>query len=125
MIVQYQTVWTAKWALYSPEQVAVKEFESGKRLSYRALNAVANRLAHYLCGTLSLVKGNRIAVLADNCIEYIALFAAAQKTGIILVPLNYRLTSPEIDYMLENSAPELLVYEEKYASLLEPCAQLS
>ena len=124
MTLQHQTDWTAKWALYSPEQVAVKEFESGKTLTYRALNSVANRLAHYLCRDLSLAKGDRVAVLADNCIEYIVLFAAAQKTGIILVPLNYRLTSPEIDYLLDNAAPALLVYEEKYVSLLEPCTQL-
>ncbi|MEY4107287.1 MAG: hypothetical protein RL181_1629, partial [Bacteroidota bacterium] len=57
MTLQHQTDWTAKWALYSPEQVAVKEFESGKTLTYRALNSVANRLAHYLCRDLSLAKG--------------------------------------------------------------------
>jgi fatty-acyl-CoA synthase len=121
---QYQSDWVAKWAVYSPDQIAVKEFESGNSLTYQQLNRAANRLSYELTRSFGLQKGDRIAVLADNCLEYILLFAVAQKTGIILVPLNYRLTSPEIDYLLENAAPRLVVHEEKYAALLNPCKHL-
>lgn len=118
MILQHQTDWIAKWALYSPEQVAVKEFESGKSLTYYDLHRLANRLSHALTHTYGLESGDRIAVLADNCLEYILLFASAQKTGIVIVPLNYRLSPPEIHYMLENASPRLLICEEKYTDLV-------
>lgn len=111
----YQQDWFAKWALYSPEKVAVKEFETQRTLTFGALNAFANRLARHLAEDHKLEKGDRIAVIAENCIEYIILFAAAQKGGFILVPLNYRLTSSEIDYLLKNATPKLILWEEKFA----------
>ncbi|AEE49822.1 class I adenylate-forming enzyme family protein [Haliscomenobacter hydrossis] len=111
--------WFSKWALYSPEEIAVKEWETGRTLSYGALDKMANRLAWHLTQDLGLQTGERVAVLADNCLEYIALFAAAQKTGLVLVPLNYRLSSTEIDYLLRDSGPQLLIVEEKYQALVE------
>ena len=111
--------WFSKWALYSPDEIAVKEWETGRTLSYGVLNKMANRLAWYLTQDLGLHLGDRVAVLADSCLEYIVLFAAAQKTGLVLVPLNYRLSAPEIDYLLQDSAPRLVLAETKYQSLLD------
>jgi len=113
-----QQDWAAKWALYAPDSTALKEFETGRTYTYSELNRLGNRLAHHLTGVLGLRSGDRIAVLAENCLEYVALFAAAQKTGLILVPLNYRLAASEIDYLIDNSAPSLLITEEKFQHLL-------
>lgn len=111
--------WFSKWALYSPEEIAVKEWETGRTLSFGVLDKMANRLAWYFTQDLGLKTGDRIAVLADNCLEYIVLFAVAQKTGLVLVPLNYRLSPTEIDYLLQDSSPILLIAEHKYSSLLD------
>jgi|GEM_PF-2825585 len=113
-----QQDWAAKWALYSPAKVAFKELETGRTLTYRELNDRGNRLAHHLWDTLGLEKGDRIAILAENCLEYLLLFVAAQKTGVVLVPLNYRLTSAEIDYLLTNAEPALVIGEDKFAAVL-------
>ncbi len=113
-----QQDWAAKWAVYSPEKTAFREAETGRSLTYARLNSLGNRLAHHLV-RLNLKKGDRIAVLAENCLEYLVLFAAAQKTGVILVPLNYRLTAAEIDYLLENSEPAMALAEEKFRATLE------
>ena len=112
-----QQDWAAKWAVYSPEKTAFREAETGRSLTYTRLNSLGNRLAHHLVH-LNLKKGDRIAVLAENCLEYLVLFAAAQKTGVILVPLNYRLTAAEIDYLLQNSEPALALAEEKFRTTL-------
>ncbi len=106
--------WSARWALYSPDQIAVKEYETGRTLSYRQLNRLGNRVAHHLHRHLGVSPGDRVAVLAENGIEYVVLFAAAQKLGFILVPLNYRLTAPEIDYLLSDAAPQLVLWEDKF-----------
>lgn len=114
-----QTDWAAKWALYSPDKIAFKDFDSGRALSYYELNGLANRLAGQLADAYDIGKGDRIAILAENCLEYLVLFAAAQKTGCILVPLNYRLASAEIDFLLDNAAPKLVLGEAKFSPDLE------
>lgn len=118
----YQQDWSAKWALYSPDKVALKEFESGRTLNYGQLNRLGNRLAHFLRREFGVQKGDRVAVLAENCLEYVVLFAAAQKSGFVLVPLNYRLAAPELDYMLRDAGPRLVLAETKYQALLESTA---
>lgn len=114
-----QQDWAARWALYSPDRTALKEYETQRTLTYGELNRLGNRLAHHLTRELALQSGDRIAVLAENCLEYVVLFVAAQKTGCILVPLNYRLAASEVDYLLQNSEPKLLIGEQKFQHLLD------
>jgi fatty-acyl-CoA synthase len=111
--------WASKWAVYSPDKIALKECETQRTLTYGELNRLGNRLAHRLHADFGIEKGDRIAVLAENCLEYLILFTAAQKLGFILTPLNYRLAGTEIEYLLQNSQPKLVIGEEKYQNLLE------
>ncbi|HOY04832.1 MAG TPA: long-chain fatty acid--CoA ligase [Saprospiraceae bacterium] len=111
--------WASKWALYSPDKIAFKEFESGQTLTFGELNRLANRLAHKMTADYRIKRGDRIAVLAENCLEYIVLFSMAQKTGCILVPLNYRLSASEIDFLLLDAKPKLVIGEPKFQHLLE------
>lgn len=118
MMEVWQQDWSAKWAVYSPEKVAVKEHERDRSLTYGQLNRLANRLVFYLRSVYNLKKGDRVAVLAEFSIEYIIAFSAAQKAGIILVPLNYRLATAEIEYLIQDSAPALLIAEDKFTGIL-------
>ncbi|MDX1667155.1 MAG: long-chain fatty acid--CoA ligase [Saprospiraceae bacterium] len=113
-----QQDWSSKWALYRPDHIACKEWETGRRISWRQLDRTGNRLAHYISTEFEIGKGDRIAVMAENCLEYLQLFAAAQKTGCILVPLNYRLAGPELDYLLGDAEPKLVIGEEKFVDAL-------
>lgn len=113
------TDWCAKWALYSPDKIAFKEYETSRTLTYGQLNRAADALSWHLTQDLGLKKGDRVAVLAEFCLEYVVLFSAAQKTGCILVPLNYRLAAPEINFMLSNAQPLLVLSEEKFTTTLE------
>jgi fatty-acyl-CoA synthase len=119
-----QADWTAKWAEYQPEKIAFKEAETGKTLTYQQLNTKAIGLGLLLLKK-GLKKGDRIAVLAENCLTYNILFAAAQKTGLILVPLNYRLASPEIDFLLKSAGPKMVVLEQKFENLIQGAASFS
>lgn len=110
----YTKDWVARWALYSPSQIALKELDTGRTLTYAELNQAANHLAAELTQAHGLRKGDRVMVLAEHCLEYVALFVAAQKTGLILVPINYRLATGEIDYLVRNCEPALLIYEEQF-----------
>ena len=55
----WQQDWMAKWAVYSPHKIAIKEYETGNTLSYLQLNSLGNRLAFYLTEKLNLVKSDR------------------------------------------------------------------
>ena len=106
--------WISKWAIYYPDKIAIKEYETGRTLSYKQLNNVANYLSNYFLNELKLKTGDRIVILAENSLEHIVLFSVAQKTGLILVPLNYRLAPRELDYQLNDSEPQLIITEKKY-----------
>jgi fatty-acyl-CoA synthase len=116
---QLQQDWASKWAVYSPDREAFKEYETGRVWTYGQLNRMANQIAHHFTSDRRLQKGDRIAVLAENCLEYIALFSVAQKTGLVIVPLNYRLAPAEIDYLLTAAEPRLVIWEKKFEPVLE------
>ncbi|QDA58775.1 acyl-CoA synthetase [Hymenobacter jejuensis] len=118
----YTKDWIAKWAVYSPAKVALKELDTGRTLTYAELNHEANHLAAELTQRQGIRKGDRVMVIAEYSLEYVALFVAAQKTGFILVPVNYRLAVTEIDYLVGNCQPRLLLYEEQFQ---EKALQLS
>ena len=60
-----------------------------ERVTYRRLNAMANRLAHAL-RALGVGRGDRVATLAENRVEYPAIYFALAKLGAIHVPVNFR-----------------------------------
>ena len=122
-MIQLQPDWASKWAVYSPDKEAFREYETGRVWTYGQINRMANQLAHHFTEDRRLKKGDRIAILAENCLEYILLFSVAQKTGLVLVPLNYRLAPAEIDYLLQAAEPELMIWEEKFSELLEAAPQ--
>ena len=111
--------WVSKWAEYIPGKIALKEFETGKTLTYKQLNDVANQLVIWLRNEHNISFGDRIAVLAENCLIYTALFVASQKAGFIMVPLNYRLSPRELEYMLTISEPAILFFEKKFSNCLQ------
>lgn len=114
-----QQDWTARWALYSPEKVAAKEAETGHTLTYGQLGRLSDALCTHLQQQYGVQTGDRIALLAENNLEYIALFAAMQRMGFVLVPLNYRLASAELDYLLKDSGPKLVICEDKFEATLK------
>ncbi|MEM8582877.1 MAG: long-chain fatty acid--CoA ligase [Bacteroidota bacterium] len=117
--------WVGKWAIYRPGKLAVKEFESGRSWTYAELNTKANTLLAYGQNHWGLNPGDRIAVMAQNCLEYFQLFSMAQKGGLTLVPLNYRLATAELEYLLEDAQPSLLISERAYFAKMEGVAKAS
>ncbi|WP_224484806.1 class I adenylate-forming enzyme family protein [Robertkochia aurantiaca] len=107
--------WFSKWSEYNPERTAVKIGETGSSYSYASLNRAAANLVVYLEKTYQLNRGDRIAIISDNSIYQILLFIAAQKSGFVLVPLNYRLASEELDYMMQDAGVSLIYYREDCA----------
>ncbi|MCZ2101616.1 MAG: AMP-binding protein [Chitinophagales bacterium] len=114
----WQQDWIAKWAIYSPNKIALQEHETGKTITYAELHRKANGIANYLKDHYSIQKGDRIVVLAEFSIDFVALFSAAQKAGFIIVPVNYRLAAAEVTQIVSDADPILTLYDASYVHLL-------
>jgi len=93
-----------------------------KKFTYYQLNSLSNRLANKFL-ELGIQKGDRIAALLYNCAEYWEVYFACAKIGAILVPLNFRLAPPELEFALKDSDPRILVFGEPFRKMvreLEP-----
>ncbi len=106
--------WIAKWAEYTPNKFFLREYESGREWTFAEFNEASNRLANYLIDEIKLKKKDRIAVYSSNNAEYVLLFTACIKTGIILVPLNYRLAIRELEVVINDADPKVIFYEDNF-----------
>jgi fatty-acyl-CoA synthase len=108
--------WLVKRAFLTPAKEAVVDGE--KRLSYLELNRRVNRLSHALLG-MDLKIGDRVAILSYNRVAFLEVIMAAAKLGLILVPLNWRLTAPELAFILNDSGAQTLLFDAGLVELVE------
>ena len=87
-------------------------------LSYRSLNAIANRYAHAFREKLGLASSDRLAILLANDVHYIFACLGAFKAGAVVVPLNSFLTAPELKFILADSAATVLVTSDQFAPVV-------
>ena len=93
-------------AIHFPDWEAIVFEET--RLTYRQLNARVNRLAHALIG-LGCKKGDHLAVLAENCGQYVEIYFAAAKIGVCVCPQNHRLADDELTYVINHGESTLFL----------------
>ena len=111
--------WLTKRERYTPQKEAVVDTVNRVRYTYSQLNERANRLASYLQRTHDLQAGDRLAVVSKNSIEYLILFFACAKLGIIMVPLNYRMPKAGLKELVADCNPHLLVCSDEYKPTAE------
>lgn len=118
-------------ALYSPDQLAI--VDAGKTphrmFTYAEMDARANRLANWLRDGAGVGKGDRVAVLAHNGVEYLDIFFACGKLGAIMVGLNWRLHWRETQALLQKTTPKVLIFSDEFtqdtASILADTPSIS
>ncbi|MGH2651143.1 MAG: AMP-binding protein, partial [Actinomycetota bacterium] len=104
--------WVARRAHLTGGRTAI--LYDGREIRYRELDARSNRAAAVLSG-LGVGKGDRVAVLARNSPEYAEVFIACAKLGAIVVPLNWRLAPPELEFQVGDSGSGTIVYDAEFA----------
>jgi fatty-acyl-CoA synthase len=111
--------WPSRRARISPDRTALIGPE--RTLTYTELADRTARLAGVL-RRLGVGRGDRVAYLGVNAVEVFETFFATWLLGAIAVPLNYRLSGPEIRYMLEDSGATVLVHSADAADLVAASA---
>ncbi|MBU4567061.1 MAG: long-chain fatty acid--CoA ligase [Desulfarculus sp.] len=86
-------------------------------LTYGELNRRVNRLANAFMGR-GLVKGDRVAVLTNNCIEFFEIYLALCKSGGVLVPINNLLRLGELNQIMAYMKPRFIVYHKDFQELV-------
>ncbi len=115
--------WIAHHRAHRPSKEAVRELSPPRSLSYADLDRRADTLAAYL-NTLGLGRGDRVALLAHNGVETFDLQFACGRGGAIAVLLNWRLTVPELEYILKDSAPRLLIHDVEFTDTAQVLQRL-
>lgn len=92
-----------------PDKVALVDGE--RRVTFKELNKNANRFTNFLLKT-GLKKGDRVAVLGLNSIDFVTAYYGIFKAGLIWLPINVGLTFDDINYILEDSEAKLLFVDE-------------
>ena len=91
----------------------------GRRWTFAQWNRDANKAAHAFRAK-GVKKGDRVAILTWNLPEQVTAFYGLMKIGAVPVPINYRLASNEIKYIIDDSGARLLVFEETLREKVAP-----
>jgi fatty-acyl-CoA synthase len=100
-----------------PDKLAYYCATTGRRFTFRDTNERCNRLANALAG-LGLAKGDVLAFLCSNRAEMPEIYFALAKSGIVGIPLNYRLAPAEMVELMQSMSATALIYESRF----EDCA---
>lgn len=100
------------YAERTPEKVGT--LDKTRKLTFKQWNERANKLANALIG-LGIKKGDRVCVLAYNCIEWMEIYAAAAKGGFVVVPIMFRLAPPEMKHVINHSGAKAFIYSYEFS----------
>ena len=99
-----------------PQKMGARD--SRRSLTYAQWNDRASRLADGLLSA-GLQAGDRVGLLAYNCLEWMEIYVALTRAGLVAVPVNFRLTGPEIAYILNNAEVSAVIAGAEFCDTLD------
>lgn len=90
--------------------------------TYEELNIRANKIGNAFLER-GFQKGDKVAVMLKNHAAYVEIMAGLSKIGVIIVPINYRLVGPEVEYILRNSESRDSLFQKNMKGLPKSCFQ--
>ena len=103
-------------ARLNPGKTGARDLE--RAMTFAQWNQRSCQLANAFTG-LGLAKGDRLAVLAWNCVEWTEIYAAAAKAGVIVVPINFRLVALEVAYVISDSGAVAIIAQDGLHGVIE------
>ncbi|MEY8521635.1 class I adenylate-forming enzyme family protein [Lachnospiraceae bacterium 38-10] len=92
-----------------------------REITWNVFNEKANRFANLLLSR-GITKGDKVAILLMNCLEWLPIYFGILKTGALAVPLNFRYSSSEIEYCLDLSETDILIFGPEFIGRIEEIA---
>ncbi len=101
---------------FHPDKVAL--IYQKQRVTYKEINNQANRLAHNLI-EWGITKGDRVVLLLDNSLEYVASYYGALKAGAVVVPLSTDIKEGGVDFIVTETNPKVIITSSKFENILK------
>ncbi len=102
----------------NPDKEALYDVEAQQHFTFAELNQRSNQVVNGL-QELGLAKGDRVAVLAYNGHEFMESFFGPAKAGLVLMPLNWRLTADELSYILKDGGAKAIIYHADFLPAID------
>src|SRR6185503_14996497 len=99
-----------------PDRIGARDLE--RAMTFRTWHERSCRLANALMG-LGLSKGDRVCVLAYNCLEWAEIYAATALAGLVAVPINFRLVGSEMRFIVDNAEARALIVQDALRDVVE------
>jgi fatty-acyl-CoA synthase len=96
----------------------------GSRFTYADLDTRARRVASMWVDVCGFEPGDRVALLSHNRVEFLDLFFASGKSGIVLVPLGTRLTPHELAFIIRDAGARAVVFDNAFAATIAELREL-
>jgi len=116
--------WIAHFGRRTPDKPAVVDLASERSFGYAQFDNRISRLAAHLRDRLKIKRGDRVAVLALNTTDTLEVQFACGRIGAVFLPLNTRLTVPELHYIVGDAAPVLVIHDTDLAETALNVAKL-
>ena len=116
------TDWVAHHARQRPESIALVQHETGAIVTWAQLEQRVAALAGVLRDTWGVVRGDRVALAAENDPRFIEVQFACMRIGAVLMPLNWRLAVAELRAQVADAEPVAVIHDAEWAGLVDELA---
>jgi fatty-acyl-CoA synthase len=116
--------WIAHFARRTPDKTAAVDLASTRSFTYAQFDARIARLATHLRESLNIARGDRVAALALNTTDTLEVQFACGRLGAIFLPLNTRLTVPELQFIVGDASPKVMIHDAELAETALAVSQL-
>ena len=99
-----------------PNKTAI--VDGPRRFTYRDFQERVNQLAHALVA-LGVVPGDRVCLLSPNSHFFLECYYAVPQVGAILVPLNFRLTAADHEYIINHAGVKVVIADHEYTGIVD------
>jgi acyl-CoA synthetase (AMP-forming)/AMP-acid ligase II len=110
---------SAREAARRPHKEAIVDPVRGRRVTYAELERRVGALAHALDADPRVERGDRVVILATNCVEYFEVYFAAARAGLIAQGLNWRLAGDELARIIDSVEPVAFICDGDFAAQAE------
>ena len=106
------------WREASLIELALPDMPYRRSMTWRRFDRMANRIGNFLL-TRNVKRGTKIGILMMNCIEWLPIYFGILKAGCVVVPLNFRYASDEIQYCCDLADIEILIFGPEFIERMD------
>ena len=110
--------WIHQQLRVQPDGLALYDLTADRPFTWREFNGRIDALAHRLTAE-NIGAGDRVAYLGLNSSDVVEMFYATIRIGAVYVPLNFRLTPPELSFIIGDCTPSAVLFDRAFEAVIK------